>query len=126
MTPETQPPGGIEKTNIIDSIVHDAKTDEVILTMVERRPWDDSDEQLFQLQEKLNAYVSFIMDGEMAEAYPALTTKLIRIRLECTTPPTETVRGFLEMVYEQLAFQGIIIDGVVSGGSCGSGCGCAG
>ena len=126
MMPETPLPGGLEKANVIDSIVHDARADEVVMTMVERRPWDDSDEQLFQLQEKFNAYVSFIMDGEMAEAYPVLATKRVRIRVECATPPTETVRGYLEMIHEQLAFQGIVVDGVVSGGSCGSGCGCAG
>ena len=125
MTPEIPPPSGIEKAGVIDSIIHDAKTDEVVMTMVERRPWDDSEEQLFQLQEKLNAYVSFIMDGEMAEAYPALVSKLIRIRVECATPPTEAVRGFLAMIHEQLTFQGIVVDGVVTGGSCGSGCGCA-
>ena len=126
MTPETPPPGGIEHAHIIDSIVHDARTDEVVLTMVERRPWGDSDEQLFQLQEKFNAYVSFVLDGEMREAYPAFAEKRVRLRLECVAPPTETVRDFLNVIHEQLAFQGIEIEGVVTGGSCGPGCGCAG
>ena len=118
------PPGGVEQAHVIDSIVHDARTDEVILTMVERRPWDDSELQLFQLQEKFNAYVSFVLDGEMAEAYPDFTKKRVRLRLECVAPPTETVGDFLRLVHEQLAFQGIEIEGVVTGGSCGSGCGC--
>ncbi len=43
--------------------------------MFESRPWDDSDLQLFQLQEKFNAYVSFLLDGEMAEAHPELAGK---------------------------------------------------
>ena len=112
-------PSGVEHAHVIDSIVHDARTDEVVLTMVERRPWDDSDEQLFQLQEKFNAYVSFVLDGEMAEAYPDFTKKRVRLRLECVAPPTETVNDFLRLVHEQLAFQGIEIEGVVTGAGCG-------
>ena len=115
--PQTAPPGGIEQAHVIDSIVHDARTDEVILTMVERRPWDDSELQLFQLQEKFNAYVSFVLDGEMVEAYPAFAEKRVRLRLECIAPPTKTVRDFLNLIHEQLAFQGIEIEGVVMGGS---------
>lgn len=125
MTAPTQPPAGIEQAHIIDSIVHDAKTDEVVLTMVERRPWDDSDEQLFQLQEKFNTYVSFALDGEMLEAYPAFAKKRLRLRLECVAPPTEKVRNFLNLFHEQLEFQGIELEGVVTSESCGSGCGCA-
>ncbi len=125
MTPQTQPPGGVEQAHVIDSIAHDAKTDEVVLTMVERRAWDDSELQLFQLQEKFNAYVSFALDGEMAEAYPGFAKKRVRLRLECVAPPTETVRDFLSLLHEQLAFQSIEIEGVVTGASCGPGCGCA-
>ena len=125
MSGSTQPPGGVEQAHVIDAIVHDANTDEVILTMVERRPWNDTELQLFQLQEKFNAYVSFVLDGEMAEAYPAFVKKRVRIRLECIAPPTETVRDFLNLVHEQLAFQGIEIEGVVmGGGGCGPDCAC--
>jgi hypothetical protein len=121
----TPPPGGVERAHVIDLIAHDPRTDEVTLTMVERRPWDGSALQLFQLQEKFNAYVSFALDGEMAEAYPALAGKPLRLRLECLEPPDETVRAFLGMVREQVAFQGIEVEVVVAGGSCGPGCGCA-
>ncbi len=117
MTPEPSGPGGVEQANVIDAIAHDTRADEVVLTMVERRPWDDSELQLFQLQEKFNAYVSFVLDGEMVEAYPAFAQKRVRLRLECAAPPTDTVRGFLNAIHEQLAFQGIEVEGVVTGGS---------
>ena len=111
-TPE--PPRGVEHANVIDAIVHDARTDEVTLTMVERRPWDGSDAQMFQLQEKFNAYVSFALDGEMAEAYPALVGKRLRLRLECATYPDEEAVHFLSAVREQLAFQHIDVEVVVT------------
>jgi hypothetical protein len=124
-TSQTAPPGGIEQAHVIDSIVHDARTDAVTMTMVERLPWDGSELQLFQLQEKFNAYVSFALDGEMADAYPALVGKPVRMRLECATYPTEEVVHFLSAVREQLTFQSIDVEVVITGGSCGAGCGCA-
>ena len=111
-TPE--PPRGVEHANVIDAIVHDARTDEVTLTMVERRPWDGSDAQMFQLQEKFNAYVSFALDGEMAEAYPGLVGKRLRLRLECATYPDEEAVHLLSMMREQLAFQNIDVEVVVT------------
>ena len=119
MTGDPAPPGGVEQAHVIDAIVHDARTDEVTMTMVERRPWDGSDAQMFQLQEKFNAYVSFALDGEMEETYPALVGKRLRLRLECATYPDEEVVHFLSVVREQIAFQNIDVEVVVSGGSCG-------
>ena len=109
---------------MIDQIAHDPQSDAVTMTMVERRAWDGSERQLFQLQEKFNAYLSFALDGELAEAYPALAGKPLRVRLECVEAPDEGVLHFLGLVREQVAFQGIEIEVVVSGASCGPGCGC--
>ena len=118
--------GGLEQAHVIDLIAHDQPTDRVIMTMVERRPWDGSDLQLFQLQEKFNAYLSFVLDGELAESYPALLGKPVLLRLECIEPPDETVVHFLTLVREQVAFQGVDVEVVViTGGRCGPDCGCA-
>ena len=121
---QTALPGGVEQAHVIDAIMHDERTDEVTLTMVERRPWDGSERQVFQLQEKFNAYASFALDGEMVEAYPALVGKRLRVRLECVATPEDAVLDFLVLAREQLAFQQIDVEVVVTGGNCGAGCGC--
>ena len=41
------------------------RKNEVLLVMNEPRPWDGSELRLHELQEKFNAYVSFLLDGEM-------------------------------------------------------------
>jgi hypothetical protein len=115
----------MEHAGVIDLLKHDPETGRVLLAMVESRPWDGSRQQLFQLQEKFNAYLSFILDGEMAEAYPALAEKPVLIRLDCATPPDDVVLHFLAMVREQIAFQGITLEVQVLGGACGGGCACA-
>src|SRR5436309_14461116 len=97
----------IEQANVIDIIAHDAESDEVVLAMSETRPWSGSDAQLFQLQEKLNAYLSFALDGEMAEAYPHFSGKKLRLELRCASPPDARTSQLIGAVRRQIAFQGI-------------------
>ena len=123
---ETPPPGGIEHAGVIDFFAHDTKADEVLLVMFESRPWDDSDLQLFQVQEKFNAYVSFLLDGELAEAHPELAGKNARIELRCADMPKGRALDLLNSIHDQLAFQDIRVEVIVENrdGSCGEGCTC--
>ena len=106
-------------------MTHDAQTDAVELVMFEPRAWDGGPEQLFQLQEKMNAYLSFALDGEFAEAYPQLVGKSLRVVLRCVeAPPSEAVE-FLAAVREQIAFQSIDLEvRYQREGGCGGGCEC--
>jgi hypothetical protein len=83
--------------------------------MFETRPWDLGERQLFQLQEKLNAYVSFILDGEMKENFPHLLGKSVRIELRTSHEPSKRALGFLGRARDQLALQQISLEVVVIG-----------
>ena len=116
---------GVEHPHVIDVVAQDAQTDEVALIMLEPRPWDGSERQIFQLQEKINAYLAFALDGEMAEAYPELAGKALRLQLDCLTMPEGEILGFLSHVREQIAFQGINLEVRVMGREgCGPACAC--
>lgn len=118
-------PRGVEFAHVIDLIADDTKTGEVTLIMLEQRPWDGSELRLFQLQEKINAYLSFALDGEMMEAYPQFAERKLRIQLDCVGMPGNDVVGFLSMVRDQIGFQGINLEVRVMGeGGCGEGCSC--
>ena len=56
--------------------------------MFESRPWEIRICSFFRLQEKFNAYVSFLLDGEMSDAHPELVGKNARIELRCAEMPT--------------------------------------
>ena len=116
---------GVANPAVIDLFAHDQKTDQVLLAMHEPRPWDGSDERLHALQEKFNAYVSFLLDGEMITAHPELAGKSARIELRCDHMPDERALGLLEMIHNQLALQEIKMEVVVAQEGCGSGnCSC--
>ena len=94
-------------------IAHDAKTGEVVLVMNEPDAWSGSDERLLALQERFNAYVSFLLDGEMAEAHPELAGKSARIEVRCAHMPDAHTIELLGMIHDQLAFQEIKMEVVV-------------
>src|SRR5207247_4353134 len=99
-----------DRTGVIDVIAENPKTGEVVLVMNEPNEWDDSDEQLLALQERFNAYVSFLLDGEMAQAHPELTGKPARIELRCANMPDTRALELLGLIHDQLAFQEIKLE----------------
>ena len=114
-----------DRRGVIDVIAHDPKTGEAVLVMNEPNQWDASDEQLLDLQERFNAYVSFLLDGEMAEAHPELAGKPARIELHAAQMPDEKAVALLGAIHDQLALQEIRVEVIVAeGGGCGSGCTC--
>ena len=98
---------------MIDVIAQNSNTGEVVLVMNEPEPWNDSDERLLALQERFNAYVSFLLDGEMAETHPELVGKPARIELRCAHMPDTRALELLGMIHDQLAFQEIRMEVVV-------------
>jgi hypothetical protein len=99
-----------DRTSVIDMIASDPKTGEIVLVMNEPNKWDGSDEQLLALQERFNAYVSFLLDGEMAEAHPKLAGKPARIELRCARMPDTRTLELLGLIHDQLEFQEIKLE----------------
>ena len=106
-----------DRTGVVDMIAHDPKTDEAVLIMNEPEPWNGSEERLFQLQERFNAYVSFLLDGEFAEWDPKLAQKRARIEVRCTHLPDNRAVDLLAQIRDQLAHQEIDVQVVVGRGN---------
>ncbi|HEV8419461.1 MAG TPA: DUF6572 domain-containing protein [Candidatus Udaeobacter sp.] len=102
-----------EQTGVIDVIAQDVKTGDVVLVMNESNEWDSSDAQLLSLQERFNAYVSFLLDGEMESGHPELAGKPARIEVRCTHLPDARAIELLGLIHDQLAFQDIKLEVVV-------------
>ncbi|HEX4637997.1 MAG TPA: DUF6572 domain-containing protein [Chthoniobacterales bacterium] len=102
-----------ESDGIIDMIAHDPKRDQAVLIMNEPEPWDGSDERLFQLQERFNAYVSFLLDGEFAEWDPKLAKKRARIEVRCVHMPDARALELFGQIHDQLTHQDIDVQVIV-------------
>jgi hypothetical protein len=102
------------RVDMVDVIAEDTKTGEVVLVMHEFNEWDSSEEQLLALQDRFNAYVSFLLDGEMAEAHPELAGKPARIELRCAHVPDSRALELIGLIHDHLAFQEIKLEVVVT------------
>ena len=111
--PNGEDPKSENRVGVIDMIAHDSKTDEAVLVMNEPDPWDGSDERLFRLQERFNAYVSFVLDGEFAELDPTLAQKRVRMEVRCAHLPDARALDLLGLIHDQLAHQEIKVEVVV-------------
>lgn len=120
---------GLENPGVLDAFAHNTAEDKLVMAMYENRPWFGEEKQLLQLEEKLNAYLSFVLDGEMTQAFPHLAGKPLEIQLRTVHEPDPGAAALLQRITEQLALQQIQfavyqIDEAETrqgGGSCGSG-----
>jgi hypothetical protein len=111
---ENPNPEAKNRTGVIDVIAENPKTGEVVLVMNEPNEWNSSDEELLALQERFNAYVSFLLDGELAEVHPELVGKPARIELRCAQMPDARALELLGLIHDQLALQEIKLEVVIT------------
>lgn len=98
----------VEDSEVIDLIGHD-RNGTVVLIMVEGREWDGSKERLLELQDKLNAYAAFALDGELIERHPEFVGKAVRIELRCATLPDQTTAEFIRNAAKLLEDVGLTL-----------------
>lgn len=86
----------VHKSDIIDAIGIDRESDWVVLTLVDAEPWNVSyQDHLRLLQDKINKYLQFIEQGELANTYPAAKNKSIKIDIVFKHVPNDQAKECL-------------------------------
>ena len=85
---------GVHNPRVVDLITRDETTSEVVLVMLEERPWGTDPEQLRQLEAKFNAYLEYVLGGHMAKQYPDYADCPVRFQLDCVESPRAQDRAF--------------------------------
>jgi hypothetical protein len=98
---------GVQNPAVIDLITLDRASDTVVLVMTERRPWSASAEQVKQIEEKLNRYMGYVLDGFLAQQYPQYLGKSVQIRLDCAEQPHGEAVRFVEAMTHASESHGI-------------------
>ena len=86
-------PRGVHNPRVVDLITSDPATGEVVLVMLERRPFRSQD-QLRELEAKFNAYLEYVLGGHMARQYPDYADRPVRFQLDCAENPRSEDRAF--------------------------------
>jgi hypothetical protein len=74
----------------IDAVALTPEEDAVLLYIFEREGWTGADEQLLSLQEKVQTYVGFAIDGQMRRDYPETADLPWRIVIESQAGPPDS------------------------------------
>lgn len=96
---------GIQDSKVIDLVTHDPRTDQATLIIVQTMPWHDGPTQADELRKKLDTYVAFAREG-LAEKYPQMAGKRVRIQVDCQVAPSAATIELLELAGARLRDQG--------------------
>lgn len=91
---EQREPRGVHNPRVIDLISEDDASGEVVLVMLEERPWESEPDQLRQLEAKFNAYLEYVLGGHLAQQYPEYAARPVRFQLECAENPRPADSAF--------------------------------
>jgi hypothetical protein len=99
---------GVQNPNVVD-LIESARDGSVLLVMTESRPWGGY-EQLRQIEEKINRYLGYVLDGYLAEHYPEHEGQPVTIRLECRDEPAGDTVDFLAEARAAIEGVGVAFD----------------
>ena len=94
----------------VDGIGISKDGNKIILMISDHLEWDDEYEHLTMLQDKINAYISFIESGQIEEIYPEVNIHQFIISIHFKYIITEKCLEFLSVVNKQLNEIGIYIE----------------
>ena len=98
---------GVENPKLVDLITTDPVADNVVLVMFERRAWGTSTEQFRQIEEKINRYLGYALDGFLVQHYPQYQGKRVQLRLDCAEAPHGEAVRFVEAAHEAIRAAGL-------------------
>lgn len=97
---------GVQNPNVVDRIGPADTGDHVEVVMIEERPWRGY-EQLRQLEEKINRYLGYVLDGYLGEHYPQYIGLPVTICLETQHHPEGEVIEFLQEARRAIEGEGL-------------------
>ena len=98
---------GVQNPMLLDLITLDPVADKVVLAMFEQRPWGGSAQQFAQIEEKINRYLGYVLDGFMVKQYPQYQGKGVIIRLDCAEAPHGDAVAFVKAATHSIAAHGM-------------------
>lgn len=95
----------VENLKILDAVSID-KNKNVVLSISDHLEWDEGNEHLLILQNKINLYLTAIENGSLYEEYPDAKNRDIVINIAAKFSPNNDGEIFLKRVKETLNLAG--------------------
>ena len=109
----------IDNPNIIDGIAIDKERNAIVLLLTDHLLWEGEDalsefEHLNLLQDKINAYISYLESRQYEETYPTEQFSFAIIEIHFKYSVTENCEKFLNKVQNQIGQLGIKIEAIIA------------
>lgn len=98
---------GVQNATLLDLITVEPGSGRVVLAMIERRPWGASADQFRQIEEKINRYLGYVLDGFLVQQYPQYEGRPVLIRLDCAEAPHGDAVKFLNAASHAISTHGL-------------------
>src|SRR5690349_2361660 len=102
----------IDDLDKIDLLVTDEEKTFVRLVITDHLDWEELDQghHLELLQDKINAYLHFVEDGQLAATRPDLKGVPVVIRVDAKYPPSEEATKFYRLAGPVAAEAGVSLE----------------
>ena len=102
----------IDQLNKIDILAVDQKKTEVTLIIADHLDWEEFDEghHLELLQDKINAYLHFVEDGQLIQTRPDIKGVPVVIRVDAKYPPSKKGSKFYRIAGPIVAEAGVSLE----------------
>ena len=97
----------VENPNVVDLIKVDPASGQFVLVMIERREWDNGPQQFSQIEEKINRYMGYVLDGHLTTHYPQYEGKRVQIHLNCAEAPSGKAEAFVTAAQRAIRAHGL-------------------
>lgn len=102
---------GIAHPSVLDLVAQSDRT--IRLILIEDQALANEDAPA--LQEKLNNYLGYVLDGELLKNYPESKDKKVVLRLEFNAPPAQFITEFIHRYREAIAQYQVQMELLVQG-----------
>jgi hypothetical protein len=86
----------LEDIQVVDAVGTAKDGSSISLFLLDSWDWEDPHQHLYSLQEKINAYLSFVESGQIYEDYPAAEGKRVQIDIMSRFPMPKEGLAFVE------------------------------
>jgi len=101
-----RPQDGVWNPHVVDLLTFNQKNNEFVFHIIEP-PEGDLSTQLPQLQAKIRSYLSYVLDGTLAEDFPDSVSSGVAFRLNCAHRPSRRASHFVNRAAHELDELGI-------------------
>lgn len=98
---------GLRAPTVVDLVAFDPQSDQYVLVMTQQEPFDGSEAEFQDVQEKINAYLYYVTEGQLDAQHPDARDRGVRIHLDHYEPLPPDLEELVAFARESLAPHGI-------------------